>query len=754
MSWLNLRPYRLQSLVFQSFLWGSTVVGFSALSAQPIASPDLEAVSCQNAEECFQRSVEGVSTSLSQSDQSLEHQAKLQQVRTTFPDTLWAKRAGLRLALLLMESSPLDSLQYFEPALQDFPILQDYISFWMGKAHLEASNHREAISLFESVIKRKSDSNLRTKVLFYVGEAQYQAGDCNLATQRLQKALRVNPKSPDAPGALLKVGQCALQKEKFGEARDVLREVWWRFPTEPEAKTAELLLQKSKIANQAPTLKERYKRGLSFYNLARFEEAISELKWFLSKVPKESDYYEAQYKLGNAFARLKRYEQASKVFHELSTSQSRRAGVGTVWLARVYLRQNKGSKLLALRDIAHTRHTSGDQQSLIHVFSGVWLEDHSKTDKAIHAFRQASKVARSSQRKLNAIWRVGWIYYQKGDYSKAISTFKEMLAISSDLNDRGRPSYWMARAMEKLNQNTQAQPVYRALAQKLPYTYYGLLAQSHLEQPLSPFVSTKSDPTARVSQASKSSIRLKKDQHYRKALELAELYLFEESSRELNSVIHDYASDQEALNQLLVLAQKAHAHEIGIRTTIRYFGSKLKQGRIPSSSFVWMTAYPTGYFPSIRSHTSKDLDPYLIAGLIREESLYNPRAVSQVGALGLMQLMPATANTVARKLGISSPKREELFNADTNIQIGTSYVSQLLKEYKGNIVLAIAAYNAGPHAVQRWVAGFGHRSPDEFVELISYRETRRYVKRVLGSYRIYHSLANGSCSASSLDRVC
>ena len=163
-----------------------------------------------------------------------------------------------------------------------------------------------------------------------------------------------------------------------------------------------------------------------------------------------------------------------------------------------------------------------------------------------------------------------------------------------------------------------------------------------------------------------------------------------------------------------------------------------------------------GYQTIIQSFVPQRMDPFLVAGLIREESLYSARVVSRVGAVGLMQLMPATAKRVAQQLNLSDSKYEpdRLYQPKHNIQLGTHYLGQLLDEYQGNLIYSVAAYNAGPQAVQRWMAKNGHRPPDEFVELIGYRETRGYVKRVVGSYRIYRTIFGEACLGVSLDRFC
>jgi soluble lytic murein transglycosylase len=106
-----------------------------------------------------------------------------------------------------------------------------------------------------------------------------------------------------------------------------------------------------------------------------------------------------------------------------------------------------------------------------------------------------------------------------------------------------------------------------------------------------------------------------------------------------------------------------------------------------------------------------------------------------------MQVMPATANAVAQRHQWPAVAREDLFDQETNIRIGARYVEQLLGQFSGNIIYTIAAYNAGPPVVAAWAAAHRGRSPDEFVELIPFQETRQYVKRVLRSYKEYLRLA-------------
>jgi soluble lytic murein transglycosylase len=156
---------------------------------------------------------------------------------------------------------------------------------------------------------------------------------------------------------------------------------------------------------------------------------------------------------------------------------------------------------------------------------------------------------------------------------------------------------------------------------------------------------------------------------------------------------------------------------------------------------IWEATWPLAYRKIIeRQAKTNRLDPDLLQGLIREESRFNPRARSSTGALGLTQLMPATARQVAASLKLAAVGEQALLQPDQNVRIGAAYLGQLLKHFGGNAAYAVAAYNAGPGAVERWQKALPQADIDEWVEHITFDETREYVKNVLGSYNAYKML--------------
>lgn len=157
--------------------------------------------------------------------------------------------------------------------------------------------------------------------------------------------------------------------------------------------------------------------------------------------------------------------------------------------------------------------------------------------------------------------------------------------------------------------------------------------------------------------------------------------------------------------------------------------------------------YPLAFWQIVQTSAAEfRVDPLLLLAVMRQESLFDPGARSPVGARGLMQLMPATAEQLALSLGMPAVDRE-LENPAVNVRLGARYLRQLLDRYQDDLLKALAAYNGGERATDRWAALAYGREPDEFVERVSYRETREYVKQVVSHYAWYVRIYTSSSPA-------
>ena len=176
-------------------------------------------------------------------------------------------------------------------------------------------------------------------------------------------------------------------------------------------------------------------------------------------------------------------------------------------------------------------------------------------------------------------------------------------------------------------------------------------------------------------------------------------------------------------------------------------------GSGPRERQLYTLRFPLHHDATIRREAERnDIDPAWVAAEIRAESIFNPKARSGANAMGLMQVLPATGAAVARRIGRPWGGTQSLYDADTNIVLGTAYLRQMLDEYGGKPYFAMAGYNAGPTPLARWQSQRPGMDPDFWIETISYAETRDYVARVLAFSVIYDWLLDGDALRLS-DRI-
>jgi soluble lytic murein transglycosylase len=235
------------------------------------------------------------------------------------------------------------------------------------------------------------------------------------------------------------------------------------------------------------------------------------------------------------------------------------------------------------------------------------------------------------------------------------------------------------------------------------------------------------------------------DQNFRAGVELLRLGFSSAAMQELEAVDRKLLSgptgSDEPLLLLALCLDAAGDHQIAHAIAKSTLKVPDPAAPSPDDQLLWRVAYPLAYRPEIEHWAQAvRVPPDLMQALMREESALDPTVISGAGAVGLTQLMPATADRVAHKLGLGKPSLSALGDPSLNIRIGTAYVSELLKRFGGNPALALAAYNAGEGAVDRWLSQRGKEPLDSFVEQIPIAETRGYVKRVLGTYATYRYL--------------
>lgn len=172
-----------------------------------------------------------------------------------------------------------------------------------------------------------------------------------------------------------------------------------------------------------------------------------------------------------------------------------------------------------------------------------------------------------------------------------------------------------------------------------------------------------------------------------------------------------------------------------------FFGMQRAQHGISGIRYLWEHTYPQAYSHEVKKSSEEwGIPTELIWGIMRAESHYRKEAISPVGALGLMQVMPNTGNRIASMISQKSFTPTQLLEPPTAIRIGSRYLQRLMRKFDNNTILVAAGYNAGPHRVKKWLYHFGHLDVDEFIEHIPFLETRNYAKKVSSNMHVYSQL--------------
>jgi soluble lytic murein transglycosylase len=333
-----------------------------------------------------------------------------------------------------------------------------------------------------------------------------------------------------------------------------------------------------------------------------------------------------------------------------------------------------------------------------------------------------------------------WLLRERGQPENALLVLDELDRLPDGKypgDPLRRARYWRGRTLEELGRDAESKAVLSQLASESIGSYYGFLARSRLSPG-----EWEAPVEAEVDDGSRFSVKapeLLAQRHFRAGVALMRLQerggageLFalnrntlDEPSMRLLFHVYDFTRNE------------AHAGVVARAYLRRGFSARAGS----SARRLYQAAYPLEFRDLIDRHSKKaGVDPDLMQALVREESGFQPKARSSTGALGLAQLMPATAWQVGRSLRLNSVSRRALLQPGSNLRLGSAYLGTLQRQFKGNHFHAVASYNAGPTRVNRWLKDFGDADSDEWVEQIPIDETREYVKKVLGSYSAYDTL--------------
>jgi soluble lytic murein transglycosylase-like protein len=326
---------------------------------------------------------------------------------------------------------------------------------------------------------------------------------------------------------------------------------------------------------------------------------------------------------------------------------------------------------------------------------------------------------------LQHFWDRGWAMYARGDLNGAKKHFRFIADTYTHPNVRRQSEYWYARCLDRQGQKEEA----RAMYQKLADAPYEDLYAQHAVSRGAKRGAKGGNPLQREGPDWRELAEKEMPAELKLAYELSALASMRDAFLEARKNLN--RGNQRFAHAIMADFYHSAGNQLLMYTELRKAWPQLatvEQDSVPR--YFFRMYYPLKYGEEIEEHAKeRGLDPNLVRGLILQESYYNPKAKSRVGATGLMQLMPPTAKEHARRMRIPFAV-SRLENPDVNVRLGTYHLRMLIDMFRGNTYFAVASYNAGQGNVLKWRRAAPGKPTDEFLESIPFPETRNYVKRV------------------------
>jgi len=599
-------------------------------------------------------------------------------------------------------------------AAESYPLLADYALYHQAMALCKLKRHDQALQPLYKLLKQYPDSRLARPALLLYGDTLAAAGYYKEALQSYSAFIERYPSGSDALNALLGSALAREQMKDAQAAAGILRGIWLNYPASPVAsKAAEELarLRNAGVKTEPYATAELWKRGGILYDLGRNAQAAQA---FLDlKLAGESDEFAAKVRLktGQALFKAKRFSEAQGVLAGLVQKKSGTPGANEAnfWLAKCLQRTGKPDEAYQMYlKLAETAKGSGIADDAL--LEAAYLKRYQrKWAEAQQLFRLFLAKYPDPARNPNVAWEAAWASYQSRDYTGAAAALKK-LAGRDELREKAL--YWQAKALLATGDGKGAESLFTQLAGEYPLGYYALICKRWCD-------------VAQFPALPKSVIgSLPMPAGFEREKALISLGLVDEAARELSRARKP--KNPAGLARLYLEMDN-------------YNGAlhALEQERLKPADkdlTLWGVNYPLAYSEEVaKNATASQVPESLIYAIMRTESNYAPGALSPVGAVGLMQIMPSTAETISK--GASA----RLTSPELNIRLGAKHIRDLLASYQ-NVALAAAAYNAGAGNVKKWQQGLAGLPQDEFVESIPFRETREYVKKVVTAMELYQRL--------------
>ena len=381
-------------------------------------------------------------------------------------------------------------------------------------------------------------------------------------------------------------------------------------------------------------------------------------------------------------------------------------------------------------------------------------EEAENFDDAVEGYARVASEYPGSQRAEWSEFRIGLVYFKRGDFDAALQSFRKLRKSSPSSPVAPAGLYWESKSVRALQDTAGSDSIRIELCSRFPFSFHGHLASDQLH-------ASRAFPESLEWSRRMPMSGISETKEWLAAHAPGFADTVDESWQSVYLPVRKLLAWGQDTLALLTLHSRSAASisnpwELFVRAKefrdLRLWADAARMGNRLSAVLpieLWPSAptpvlqaiYPLAFEGVTRAKVFwTGLPPQLVFALMKQESAFNPDAVSSAGAMGLMQMLPATGMKQAARIGLQGFVPEWLLKPEINIRLGTDFLSDVVQKYDGNPVYVLAHYNAGPVALSRWMPRLSVLPLDESVEEIGFAETRQYVKRVMANYWTYREL--------------
>ena len=667
--------------------------------------------------------------------------ARLTEIAQRKSSGILGKRAALALGYFDYQNGDFQKAAKWLALAQGDLLLGDYDLYWQAETNLALNDNQDALSELELLRRNYPYSVVTEQALQALGVAAIAANHPADAVAALEAYGRTDA----VPQLLFLRGEAREQAGQLLDAAKDYQTVYLRFPLSDQARSAEekIATLSAQLGTQLQpiSLEDRVAHAEALFDAERWSDARNEYNALLPSLTgaqlERAEVRVLECGVESSADSLTLAALAARQIADPDVDAER-----DYTLADYYRGVQNEPLMLAAVQAAQTRAPSSEWTERVLFLAGNYYWVNLQRDQASTYYAQLARQFASSQYADAALWRVAWTATIER-HPDATQQLEAHLLRYPDSEYTPDTLYWLGRLAEESGERARARGFYVKLQDRFAQTYFAMVAAKRLRvisrtprenddvlavvPPIPQAISMEDPPSVEA------------DARRARAAALESIAFDSSAMLELRA---GYAETHQPALLLEAAREAVAAKHCGVAIAL----TRELYPQLESRSFadvprsIWLAAYALPYQQSIRRWAArKRLDPMLVAGLIHQESAFNPQAISYANAVGLMQLEPYTARILAREQRVRY-SQERLLEPDYNVRLGTAYLAKLDKLFDGNVEEILAAYNAGEDRVTEWTTGQNYREPAEFVDSIPFSQTRDYVEIVARNAAIYRHL--------------